>query len=112
MPGQNSSRSTMTKADIVEKVYQKIGFSKKEASELVEMVFNELKSTLEKGDKVKISGFGNFIVRGKKERVGRNPQTGDQITISARRVLTFRPSQVLKALLNGEDPNLVNEDED
>jgi integration host factor subunit alpha len=112
MPGQNSSRSTMTKADIVEKVYQKIGFSKKEASELVEMVFNELKSTLQKGDKVKISGFGNFIVRGKKERVGRNPQTGDQITISARRVLTFRPSQVLKALLNGEDPNLVNEDED
>src|SRR6516162_5536370 len=102
MPGQNTSRSTMTKADIIEKVYQKIGFSKKEASELVEMVF----------DKVKISGFGNFIVRGKKERIGRNPQTGDQITISARRVLTFRPSQVLKALLNGEDPSLVQEDED
>src|SRR3954470_4734429 len=112
MAGQNMSRSTMTKADIIEKVYQKIGFSKKEASELVEMVFDHLKHVLCDGDKVKISGFGNFIVREKKERVGRNPQTGDQIKISARRVLTFRPSQVLKAVLNGEDPSQVVEDED
>ncbi len=97
------SRSTVTKADIVEKVYQKIGFSKKESSELVEQVFNTIKATLEVGEKVKISGFGNFIVREKNERIGRNPQTGDQIKISARRVLTFRPSQVLKAMLNGED---------
>ena len=102
----------MTKADIVEKVYQKIGFSKKEASELVEMVFGQLKNTLCAGDKVKISGFGNFVVREKKERIGRNPQTGDQIKISARRVLTFRPSQVLKAILNGEDiTNIVEDDE-
>lgn len=108
---QSLSRSTMTKADIIEKVYQKIGFSKKEASELVEMVFDQLKNVLCKGDKVKISGFGNFVVREKKERVGRNPQTGDQIKISARRVLTFRPSQVLKAILNGEDPtHIVEED--
>src|ERR1700721_1704927 len=112
MAGQNLGRSTMTKADIIEKVYQKIGFSKKEASELVEMVFDQLKNVLCDGDKVKISGFGNFIVREKKERIGRNPQTGDQITISARRVLTFRPSQVLKAILNGEDPTNVVEDED
>jgi integration host factor subunit alpha len=105
-------KSTVTKADIVEKVYQKIGFSKKEASELVEMVFDQLKNTLCVGDKVKISGFGNFVVRQKKERVGRNPQTGDQIKISARRVLTFRPSQVLKAILNGEDVSLVKEDDD
>jgi integration host factor subunit alpha len=103
-------KSTMTKADIVEKVYEKIGFSKKEASELVEMVFKELKDVLHKGDKVKISGFGNFLVREKNSRIGRNPQTGDQITISARRVLTFRPSQVLKAMLNGEDySNLKDE---
>lgn len=95
-------RSTVTKADIVEHVYQKIGFSKKEASELVEMVFDSLKSVLCKGEKVKISGFGNFVVREKKSRIGRNPQTGDQITISARRVLTFSPSQVLKGMLNGE----------
>ncbi len=101
--GREVSQSTMTKADIVEKVYSKIGFSKKEASELVEMVFSTLKDVLHKGDKVKISGFGNFVVREKNERVGRNPQTGEQIKISARRVLTFRPSQVLKAMLNGED---------
>lgn len=111
MTEQNLGRSTMTKADIIEKVYQKIGFSKKEASELVEMVFDQLKLVLCNGDKVKISGFGNFIVRGKKERVGRNPQTGDQIKISARRVLTFRPSQVLKAILNGEDPSQVSDED-
>lgn len=112
MSGQNLGRSTMTKADIVEKVYQKIGFSKKEASELVELVFGSLKDVLQDGDKVKISGFGNFVVRGKNERVGRNPQTGEQIKISARRVLTFRPSQVLKAMLNGEDITGLTDDED
>ena len=111
MADDNLGKSTMTKADIIEKVYQKIGFSKKEASELVEMVFDQLKHVLCDGDKVKISGFGNFIVRGKKERIGRNPQTGDQITISARRVLTFRPSQVLKAILNGEDPSQVSDED-
>lgn len=110
MGGENVSKSTMTKADIVEKVYQKIGFSKKEASRLVELVFDSIKTTLEVGEKVKISGFGNFIVRRKKERIGRNPQTGDQITISARSVLTFRPSQVLKAMLNGEDTTGMKED--
>jgi integration host factor subunit alpha len=103
MAGKNISKSTMTKADIVERVYEKIGFSKKEASELVEMVFGSLKDKLVKGEKVKISGFGKFEVRGKKSRIGRNPQTGDRITISARRVLNFSPSQVLKALLNGQD---------
>ena len=111
MTGQNLGRSTMTKADIVEKVYQKIGFSKKEASELVELVFSSLKDVLQRGDKVKISGFGNFVVRGKNERVGRNPQTGEQIKISARRVLTFRPSQVLKAMLNGEDITGLSDDD-
>lgn len=111
MSGQNLGRSTMTKADIVEKVYQKIGFSKKEASELVELVFSSLKDVLQRGDKVKISGFGNFVVREKNERVGRNPQTGEQIKISARRVLTFRPSQVLKAMLNGEDITGLTDDE-
>jgi integration host factor subunit alpha len=112
MSGQNVSKSTMTKADIVEKVYQKIGFSKKEASELVELVFGTLKDQLHSGQKVKISGFGNFVVRGKNQRVGRNPQTGEQIMISARRVLTFRPSQVLKAMLNGEDVTGLTDDED
>ena len=112
MAGQNVVNSTVTKADIVEKVYETIGFSKKEASELVELVFSELKKTLQSGEKIKISGFGNFVVRGKNERIGRNPQTGEQIKISARRVLTFRPSQVLKAMLNGEDYAHLNDEED
>jgi integration host factor subunit alpha len=92
----------MTKADIIEGVYEKVGFSKKESAEIVELVFDTFKETLERGDKIKISGFGNFQVRQKKARVGRNPQTGKEIEISARRVLTFRPSAVLKAALNGE----------
>lgn len=91
---------TLTKADIVERVYSKIGFSKKEASELVELVFGTLKKSLNEGEKVKISGFGNFEVREKESRVGRNPQTGDQIIIEARRVLSFKPSQVLKDMIN------------
>lgn len=102
MAGKNISNSTVTKADIVDKVYEKIGFSKKEASDLVELVFDTLKNTLSNGEKIKISGFGKFEVKQKKERIGRNPQTGDRITISARRVLNFSPSQVLKAMLNGK----------
>ncbi len=95
-------RRTMTKADIIENVYDKVGgYSKKEAAEIVEAVFDTLKKTLESGEKIKLSGFGNFVIRDKKSRVGRNPQTGEEITISARRVLTFKPSQVLKNALNG-----------
>ncbi len=112
MAGQNIGNSTTTKADIVEKVYDKIGFSKKEASELVEMVFDTMKHVLQSGEKIKISGFGNFVVRTKNERVGRNPQTGEQIKISARKVLTFRPSQVLKAMLNGEEFAHLKDDDD
>jgi integration host factor subunit alpha len=91
----------MTKADIVDTVYEKVGgFSKREAADIVEAVFETVKATLEKGEKLKISGFGNFIIRDKKERVGRNPQTGKEITISARRVLTFKPSLLLNKALN------------
>lgn len=95
----------MTKADIIDSVYDKIGGSKKEAAEIVESVFDTMKRTLERGEKIKISGFGNFQVREKRARPGRNPQTGEEITISARRVLNFKSSQVLKALLNNEDPS-------
>jgi integration host factor subunit alpha len=113
MGGQNTSHNTVTKADLVEKVYERLGFSKKEAADLVEMVFETLKESITTGEKVKISGFGNFVVRSKRSRIGRNPQTGDQITISARHVLTFRPSQVLKAMLNGEDlAGIVEEDDE
>lgn len=91
----------MTKAEIIDQVYEKVGgFSKKESAEVVEAVFDTMKGVLADGDKVKISGFGNFVVREKKQRVGRNPQTGEPIPISARRVLTFKPSQVLKQILN------------
>ena len=90
----------MTKADIVERIHQKIGFSKKESSEMVESVFSILKNTLEAGEKIKIAGFGNFVVKQKTDRRGRNPQTGDTITIAARRILTFKPSQVLKNSIN------------
>ncbi len=90
----------MTKADIVETIYEKIGFSRKESAEIVDLVFDLIKETLENGQKIKISGFGNFIIREKRSRKGRNPQTGEEIQISARRVLTFKPSQVLRKALN------------
>jgi integration host factor subunit alpha len=94
----------MTKADIVEEIYEKVGFSKKESAELVEKVFDAIKETLADGEKVKISGFGNFVVRDKNSRKGRNPQTGQEILLEARKVLTFKPSLVLKNLLNEDDP--------
>jgi len=90
----------MTKADIVERVYEKVGTSKKESAEVVETVLDIIKENLKNGEKVKISGFGNFSVRKKRPRRGRNPQTGGEIEITARKVLTFKPSQVLKKVLN------------
>ncbi len=93
----------MTKADLIESVYMTTGFSKKESAAIVEMVFDLMKTTLEDGEKIKIAGFGNFVVKEKASRRGRNPQTGDEIEICARRILTFKPSQVLKASINGED---------
>jgi integration host factor subunit alpha len=93
----------MTKADIVHAVYSKVGgFSKKESADLVDLVFETLKETLGRGEKVKISGFGNFVLRDKRQRQGRNPQTGEPIVISPRRVLSFKASQLLKQALNGD----------
>jgi len=93
----------MTKADIIERIHQKIGFSKKESAEMVETVFRIIKTTLETGEKIKIAGFGNFVIKQKADRRGRNPQTGETITIAARRILTFKPSQVLKNAINTKD---------
>lgn len=93
----------MTKAEIVEHIYERVGFSKKEAAEVVESIFEVIKARLEQGEKVKISGFGNFVINEKRPRKGRNPQTGEEITISGRRVLSFKPSQVLKRTINAED---------
>lgn len=91
----------MTKADIVELIAVKTGFSKKESGVLVELVFETMKSTLIEGENLKITGFGNFRVRVKSDRLGRNPQTGEEITIASRRVLTFKPSTTLKQVING-----------
>lgn len=93
----------MTKVDIIENIYEKVGFSKKEVAIIVESIFDIMKESLKNEDKIKISGFGNFVVRKKRARRGRNPQTGDDIEISSRRILTFKPSQVLKAALNRKE---------
>jgi integration host factor subunit alpha len=90
----------MTKADLVEKICMMTAFSKKESSEIVERVFDVVKTTLEAGENIKIAGFGNFEVKEKAARSGRNPQTGEIIEITPRRVLTFKASQVLKKLIN------------
>ncbi len=92
---------TLTKAELIDSVYEKVGFSKKEATDLVELLFESIKEELCKGEAVKISGFGKFRVRAKKERLGRNPQTGESMKISARRVLTFSPSRILRDGING-----------
>jgi integration host factor subunit alpha len=99
----------MTKAELVEHVSEKIGGPKKVSQDVVEAIFELMKETLHEGDKIKISGFGNFILRDKRPRKGRNPQTGDDIEITARRVLTFRPSQILKQHLNESIPSSAPE---
>lgn len=87
----------LTKAQMAEKLYEELGLNKREAREIVELFFEEIRAALESGRQVKLSGFGNFDLRDKKERPGRNPRTGEQIPISARRVVTFRPGQKLRA---------------
>jgi len=95
----------MTKQEIVATVYEKLGFSKRESSEIVEHFFSIIKSNLAEGNNVKISGLGNFVVKDKRARKGRNPQPGEEIQITPRRVLNFRLSQVLKDEINGNGNN-------
>jgi len=90
----------MTKAEIVEQIYEKVGFSRRESSDIVETMLEIMKESLAEGEKIKISGFGNFVVRAKRERLGRNPHTGQEIKISARKVITFKASQILKTAVN------------
>tara|TARA_B100001123_G_scaffold433324_1_gene557837 strand:+ start:523 stop:825 length:303 start_codon:yes stop_codon:yes gene_type:complete len=87
----------LTKADMAERLFDDLGLNKREAKELVEAFFEEVRGSLEVGRQVKLSGFGNFDLRDKNQRPGRNPKTGEEIPISARRVVTFRPGQKLKA---------------
>ncbi len=88
---------SLTKADLAEKLYEELGFNKREAKEVVESFFTEIRRSLESNEAVKLSGFGNFDLRDKKQRPGRNPKTGEEIPITARRVVTFRPGQKLRA---------------
>ena len=87
----------LTKAEMAEHLFEELGLNKREAKDMVEMFFEEIRLSLENGRQVKLSGFGNFDLREKKQRPGRNPKTGEEIPISARRVVTFRPGQKLKA---------------
>ena len=89
-------RNALTKADIAEKLFEDLGLTKRDAKEIVEMFFEEIRQALETNEQVKLSGFGNFDLRDKRQRPGRNPKTGEEIPISARRVVTFRPGQKLK----------------
>ena len=90
----------MTKADIIDTLYEKVGITRQDSTRLTELLLEIMKGALEKGEKVKISSFGNFVVRKKRARRGRNPKTGDEITITPRKVLTFKASPVLKKALN------------
>ena len=87
----------LTKSEMAERLYEELGLNKREAKEIVELFFEEIRSCLEGNEQVKLSGFGNFDLRDKSQRPGRNPKTGEEIPISARRVVTFRPGQKLKA---------------
>ena len=91
---------TVTKADLIKAICEKMDWALRESTEIVEQVFDILKETLEGGEKIKIHGFGNFVVRRKRPRKGRNPQTGEEVTISGRRVVTFKPSIVLRKAVN------------
>jgi integration host factor subunit alpha len=86
----------ITKAAMAERLFEELGLNKREAKEVIDMFFEEIRGVLEKGEQVKLSGFGNFDLRNKKERPGRNPKTGEEIPITARRVVTFKPGQKLR----------------
>ena len=93
---------TLTRADLSEAVHRQVGLSRTESADLVKAVLNEMVDTLVKGDQVKLSSFGTFMVRQKTGRIGRNPKTGEEVPITPRRVLVFRPSQVMKQQINGQ----------
>ncbi len=94
----------LTKAEMAEHLFEKLGLNKRDAKELVEVFFEQIKEALEAGEQVKLSGFGNFDLRDKNERPGRNPKTGEDIPIKARRVVTFRPGQKLKSRVENSTP--------
>ena len=100
LPGTIDGR-TITRADLSEAVYQQLGLSRSESAELVEMVLQEISAAIVRGETVKLSSFGSFVVRAKGERIGRNPKTGIEVPITPRRVMVFKPSNILKSRING-----------
>jgi integration host factor subunit alpha len=98
--GEAASR-TITRADLSEAVYQRVGLSRTESAELVEHVLSEMSEAIARGETVKLSSFGSFVVRSKGERIGRNPKTGVEVPITPRRVMVFKPSNILKSRING-----------
>lgn len=105
----NNLKNTVIKADIVEEVYKKVGFTRQEASDAMEVLLAEMKSALGKGENIRIVGFASFNLRNKKERIARNPKTGETVWIKPRRVLTFKPSKQLLALTNNSPLNELSE---
>lgn len=104
------AQRTVTRAELSEAVYQRIGLSRSESAALVELVLNEVSESLSVGNSVKLSSFGSFLVRDKGQRVGRNPKTGVEVPIEPRRVMVFKPSNIMKARVNGLDGSGVAED--
>ncbi len=104
------AQKTVTRAELSEAVYQRIGLSRSESAALVELVLNEISESLSIGNSVKLSSFGSFLVRDKGQRVGRNPKTGVEVPIEPRRVMVFKPSNIMKARVNGLDGSGVADD--
>ncbi len=98
------SNKTLTRADLAETVHRDIGLSRTESADMVNAVLDLVSGALVDGQSVKLSSFGTFLVRAKRERMGRNPKTGEEVPITPRRVLVFRPSQVMKNVINGLEP--------
>ncbi|GAA0526555.1 integration host factor subunit alpha [Pigmentiphaga sp. GD03639] len=99
LPQGGLDTRTLTKAELADLLFERVGLNKREAKDMVETFFEEIRDALERGDMVKLSGFGNFQVRNKPQRPGRNPKTGEEIPIAARRVVTFHASQKLKSMV-------------
>jgi integration host factor subunit alpha len=99
--GAEGDVRTITKAELSDTLFERVGLNKRESKDMVDAFFDEIRAALERGESVKLSGFGNFLLRDKPQRPGRNPKTGEEIAITARRVVTFHPSQKLKAAVSG-----------
>jgi integration host factor subunit alpha len=99
-------KKTLTRADITESLHRNIGLSRAESADMVNSVLDLVADALVEGQTVKLSSFGTFMVRSKRERMGRNPKTGEEVPITPRRVLVFRPSQVMKNVINGQEPGV------